>query len=125
MGAVIKLIGSWLCPGPGVGTRASANRSVDSGEPRREPPIVLVEIAAASSVLDLGGVPDARYFHTLYDWRLSEAERDTGNRSNQDGWLPRQLIPGTRKDIFKDDQAEEQTFRGQEGTGKMLSKFAK
>ena len=123
MSAVIKLIGSWLCPRPATGTRSFENRS---GEPRREPPIVLAEIVAASSFLDFGGVPDARYFHALYDWRLSEAERDTGiKRSDKDGCLPRQPITGARKDISKDDAAEEQTFPGEEPTGKMLPRLVK
>jgi hypothetical protein len=87
---------------------------------------VLAEIVTASSFLDFGGIPDARYFHTLYDWRLSGAERDTGNkRSANDGCLPRQLIAGARKDISKDDPTEEQTFRGEKASGKMLPKSAK
>jgi hypothetical protein len=87
---------------------------------------VLVEIVTASSFLDFGGIPDARYFHSLYDWRLSEAERDTGNRqSYKDRSLPRQLIADARKDISKDHPTEEQTFRGKKGIGKMLPKSAK
>jgi hypothetical protein len=111
--AIIKLISSWLCPRLALGTRAPANRRDDGGEPRREPPIVLAEIVAASSLVDFGGVPDARYFLTLYDWRLSEAERDTGKkRSDKDGCLPRRLIASFRNDISEDDPAEEQLPRG-------------
>jgi hypothetical protein len=87
---------------------------------------VLAEIIAASSFLDFGGIPDARYFHTLYDWRLSEAERDTGQkRSDKEGCFSQQLIAGARKDISKDDPTEEQTFRGEKASGKMLPKSAK
>jgi hypothetical protein len=51
----------------------------------REPPIMLAEVIAALSFLDFGGIPDARYFHALYDWRLSEAERCTTGDSSREG----------------------------------------
>jgi hypothetical protein len=109
--AVVKSIGSWLRPRLGVRSRASTNRSAHSGGHRRQSPIVLAEIVAASSFLDFGGVPDPRYFHTLYDWRLCEAPRDTSNKwSDKNGCLPRQLIAGGAKDVCEDDPTEAQSL---------------
>jgi hypothetical protein len=51
----------------------------------RELPIMLAEVIAVSSFLDFGGIPDARYFHALYDWRLSEAERYSTSDSSREG----------------------------------------
>ncbi len=72
--AVVQFFGSWL----------SRVRVYRIGR-LREPPIMLAEVIAASSFLDFGGVPDARYFHTLYDWRLSEAERCSTSDSSREG----------------------------------------
>jgi len=81
--AVVQFFGSWLSRSPGIRDREPAGAD-NVGRPR-EPPIMLAEVIAASSFLDFGGVPDARYFHTLYDWRLSEAERCSTSDSSREG----------------------------------------
>jgi len=68
----MQFSGSWLSLSARARDRERTNGITDSVGHLREPPIVLAEVIAASSFLDFGGVPDARYFHTLYDWRLSE-----------------------------------------------------
>ena len=46
--------------------------TTDQVEREREQPILFAEIVAASAFLDFGGVPDERWFHALYAWRVSE-----------------------------------------------------
>lgn len=83
--AVMQFFSTWLSLSPPAPDRASAGTGSDNVGRQREPPIMLAEVIAASSFLDFGGVLDERYFHTLYDWRLSEAERCSANRPSRDG----------------------------------------
>ena len=83
--AVMQFFSSWLSVSPGARDRASAGTGTGTVGRQREPPIMLAEVIAASSFLDFGGIPDARYFHTLYDWRLSEAERCSTNTPSREG----------------------------------------
>jgi hypothetical protein len=69
MSAVMRFFGAWLCLNPGKARRLAANTMADSAKRLREPPSLLAEVIAASFFLDFGGIPDARYFDTLYDWR--------------------------------------------------------
>jgi hypothetical protein len=83
--AVMQFFSSWLSLSPATPDRASAGTGSDNVGRQGEPPIMLAEVIAASSFLDFGGIPDARYFHTLYDWRLSEAERCSTNTPSREG----------------------------------------
>src|SRR5437899_1214134 len=85
--AVVQFLGSWLGRSRGM-DREPASAGADNAGHRREPPIMLAEIIAASSLLDFGGIPDARYFHALYDWRLSEAEKIFNQRLNPENGAP-------------------------------------
>ena len=78
--AVMQFFGSWLSLSTRAGDREHADGITDSvGHPRES--MVLAEVIAASSFLDFGGLPDARHFHTLYDWRLSEGAGSSGPRA--------------------------------------------
>jgi hypothetical protein len=82
--------------------REPAGAGADNAGHRREPPIMLAEIIAASSFLDFGGIPDARYFHALYDWRLSEAEKySTSDLIQRTAPTARATCFYVRKGIFK------------------------
>jgi len=83
--AVMQFFSSWLSLNPVTQDRVSASTGADNVGHQREPPIMLAEVIAASSFLDFGGIPDARYFYTLYDWRLSEAEKCSTNRPSREG----------------------------------------
>jgi hypothetical protein len=68
----MRFFGSWLSLSARARDRERANGITDSVGQLREPPIALAEVILAWSFPDFGAIPDARYFHTLYDWRLSE-----------------------------------------------------
>ena len=70
--AVMQFFGARLSLSARARDSERANGITDSAGHLREPPMVLAEAIAASSFLDFGAVPDARHFHTLYDWRISE-----------------------------------------------------
>jgi len=75
MGMIVRFLEGLLyaTPAPlGAGAPAT-QRLVDQVEREREHPILFAEIVAASAFLDFGGVPDERWFHALYAWRVSEA----------------------------------------------------
>jgi hypothetical protein len=75
----------WLLLTRSRGKRDLEPADADNVGRLREPPIMLAEVIAASSILDFGGIPDARHFHALYDWRLSEAEKYSAGDSSREG----------------------------------------
>jgi hypothetical protein len=119
MTAVMRFFGAWLCLNLRKVGRLAAN-TTDGAKQLREPPIVLAEVIAASSFLDFGGIPDARYFDTLYDWRHSE----TGKGSPIVRLKKRHPYYG-KSLIFKGSLMKERTFRERGPAGKLLSKFAR
>jgi hypothetical protein len=126
MGAVMRFFDAWLCLNHWKASRLTANTSADSAKHLREPPIVLAEVIAASSFLDFGGIPDARYFDTLYDWRHSEAGKGSHIApSKKEHLYHTNSRPLLEKEFSKAVLRKERTFRDREPVGKMLSKFAK
>jgi hypothetical protein len=128
MSAVMRFFGAWsclLCLNPGEARRLAANTTADSAKRLREPPIILAEVIAASSFLDFGGIPDARYFDTLYDWRHSEAGKNSQIAPPKKGTFTLATCSRCSKRIFRGSLRREWTFRDREPVSKMLSKFAK
>jgi hypothetical protein len=99
MSAVIRFFGAWLCLNPRKARRLAANTTADSAKRLREPPIILAEVITASSFLDFGGLPDARYFDTLYDWRHSEAGKSSHIAPSKKDLYPGNLLPLLEKDF--------------------------
>jgi hypothetical protein len=85
MSTVTRFFDLWLSLGRRPRNRDCIDGIADGTPHMREPPIVLAEVIAASSFVDLGGIPDARLFHTLYDWRLSEAGRSSNDAPSKRG----------------------------------------
>ena len=77
MGTIKQFFGTLLHPAPRAANprRVNIERSTRACDLQREreQPVLFAEIVAASAFLDFGGVPDGRWFHALYAWRLSEA----------------------------------------------------
>lgn len=102
MSAVTRFFGACSCLNPRKASRLARNTTADRAKHLREPPVVLAEIIVASSILDFGGMPDARYFDTLYDWRHSEAGKGSQIAPSKKGTpLSWTLPPVTRKGIFE------------------------
>jgi hypothetical protein len=126
MGAVMRSFDTWLCLNHRKASRLAANTTADSGKHLREPPIVLAEAIAASSFLDFGGIPDARYFDTLYDWRHSDAGKGSQIAPSKKGHpYHDNSLPLLENEFSKALLKSEPTFRDREPVSKMLSKFAK
>jgi hypothetical protein len=124
--AVMRFFGAWLCLNPWKANRLAANTTADSAKHQREPPIVLAEIIAASSFLDFGGIPDARYFDILYDCWRSEAGNASHIAASKKGDLYHgNSLPLLEKKFSKAVFRKERTFRDREPVSKRLSKFAK
>jgi hypothetical protein len=124
MGAV-TLFGSWLSLCRRTRDRRRADGIADHSERLREPPVVLAEIIATSSFLDFGGIPDARLFYTLYDWRLSQAGGGSDNvRSKRGGRCHSISLPASKKEFSTTVPTKEQTIGDREPEGKPLPKFA-
>jgi hypothetical protein len=75
MGTMVQFIEGLLytTPEPPRVRPPATQRLADQVEREREQPILFAEIVAASAFLDFGGVPDERWFHALYAWRVSES----------------------------------------------------
>jgi hypothetical protein len=73
MGTIVRFIEGLLHATPKPQGAAATQRLADQVEREREQPILFAEIVAASAFLDFGGVPDERWFHALYAWRVSES----------------------------------------------------
>jgi hypothetical protein len=123
MGAVMRFFDAWLCLNHRKASRLAANTT--GAKHLREPPIVLAEVIAASSFLDFGGIPDARYFDTLYDWRHSEAGKGSQIAPSKGHPYHDNSLPLLEKEFSKALLKSKPTFRDREPVSKTLSKFAK
>jgi hypothetical protein len=63
-----------------AGAPARPAQSTEAPVKPRDPPVVLAEVIAAASFIDFGGIPDARLFHTLYDWRDAPLPEDAASK---------------------------------------------